>query len=89
MDSSEILVDTDSTDSSNTVILWTNKTPMVKCTPLPFLENLHKKQDYSYKIPTGISGHFYNSVIKASENFVNGVILESKWAVLCYLKMNK
>jgi len=89
MDSSEILQDTDSTDSSNTVILWTNKTPMVKCTPLPFLENLHQHRDYSYKIPTGISEHFYNSVIKASEDFVNGVILESNRAVQCYLKMNK
>jgi len=89
MDSSETLRDTDSSGSSNTVILWTNKKPMVKCTPLPFLENLHQKRDYSYKIPTGISEHFYNSVIKASEDFVNEVISESKRAVQCYLKMNK
>ncbi|XP_050056437.1 uncharacterized protein LOC114132623 isoform X2 [Aphis gossypii] len=62
---------------------------MVKCTPLPFFENLHKKRDHLYKIPTGISEHFYNSVIQTSEDFVNGVILESKRAVQCYLKMNK
>ncbi|XP_060846726.1 uncharacterized protein LOC132926390 [Rhopalosiphum padi] len=86
MDSSETLSDT---DSSKTVILWTNKMPLIKCTPLPLHENLHQYRSSSYKVPTGISEHFSNSVIKTSEDFVNGVILDSERAAQCYLKMNK
>ncbi|XP_025201810.1 uncharacterized protein LOC112599210 [Melanaphis sacchari] len=86
MDSFEALCDT---DSSKTVILWANKVPLVKCTTLPLLENLHHRRANSYRVPTGISEHFSNSVIKASEDFVKEVISDSEQAVQCYLKMNK
>jgi len=76
-------------DSSKTVILWKNEIPLVKCPSISLLENLHQRNDHLYKVPTGISEHFSNSVLKTSEDFVNGVIADSKRAVQCYLKMNK
>lgn len=76
-------------DSSKTVILWKNEIPLVKCASVPLPENLHQRGGHLYKVPTGISEHFSNSVLKTSEDFVNGVIAVSKQAVQCYLQMNK
>jgi len=62
---------------------------LVKCASVSLLENLRQRDDHLYKVPTGISEHFLNSVLKTSEDVVNGVIAVSKQAVQCYLKMNK
>ena len=76
-------------DSSKTVILWKNENPLVKGPSVSFLENFHQRNDHLYKVPTGISEHFSNSVLKASEDLVNGVVADSKRVVQCYLQMNK
>ncbi|XP_015365659.1 PREDICTED: uncharacterized protein LOC107162969 [Diuraphis noxia] len=76
-------------DSSKTIILWKNEIPLEKCASVSLLENLYQHDGHLCKVPTGISEHFSNSVIKTCENFVNGVIAYSKQAVQCYLRRNK
>eukprot|EP00102_Acyrthosiphon_pisum_P026594 XP_016663804.1 PREDICTED: uncharacterized protein LOC100571970 isoform X2 [Acyrthosiphon pisum] len=76
-------------DSSKTVILWKNEIPLVKYPSVSLLENFHQRNEHLYKEPTGISEHYLNSVLKTSEDFVSGVIADSKRALQCYLQMNK
>jgi len=86
MDSNETFHDN---DSSKAVILWKNEIPLDKCASVSLLENFYQRDGHLRKVPTGISEHFSNLVIKTSENFVNGLIAYSKQAVQCYLRRNK
>jgi len=76
-------------DSSKTIILWKNEIPLVKSASVPMLDNRYHRDGHLCKVPTGMSEHFSNLVLKTSENFVNGVIADSKQAAQCYLKKNK